>query len=173
MQFLAAGCARPDNRTLVPEPAMEAPFVTTCLRAGLASALIAVASTGHCDDRDALAYGTKAAVLPDIDSPMPIATPVYPERWCILTFIAENRPATVGSHARSALAYASHPSAAQGPWAADEPAYTDSSSLYHRLMSLRSVNLMTLWRGRDSALVVGINSDGLLGISLDEADAPE
>jgi hypothetical protein len=51
------------------------------------------------------------------------------------------------------------------------PAYLDRSSVFKRLMEIRSLRLMTLWQGRDTALVFGVDDSGYLGVSLDEAVA--
>lgn len=101
------------------------------------------------------------------------STSLFADRWCILTFIGNSR----NLDSISALGYRSpYPysvSAAGSAYAlySNKPEYSDESSLINRLLALRTMRLMTLWQGRETALVFGLNETGYLGIRLDEAVA--
>ena len=94
---------------------------------------------------------------------------VYPDRWCITTFIDRSRKIPV--HRTSGIRTAE-------TWAASTPvfpavsyaAYSGNSSLANRLLALRTLRIATLWRGRQQALVFGVNESGYLGVRLDEID---
>lgn len=140
------------------------------LSATLAVAFCAIAATGHCDERDAARASTTAS--PRAVDTLPLGTTTaYPDRWCIETFIAESRRIRPAGAARSRtlVPYAFSPSSADELLAGADPEFVDSSSLYNRLKALSKLRLMTLWRGRDSALVVALNESGILGLTLDEA----
>lgn len=114
------------------------------------------------DDRSEAERSSHRAVLET-------TTPAYEGRWCIATFLANkkdtprhsirtSRPSAHSSRLR-------HASVAQ-------PYYSDQSSLSSRLKGLRNFRLATLWRGRDSALVLTVIDDAYVGVRLDEADHP-
>lgn len=89
-------------------------------------------------------------------------------RWCIATFLANansDRPHPNLSSHRSPLRLSRRVDVAQ-------PNYSDQSSLLSRLKGLRNFRLATLWRGRDSALVLTVIDDAYVGVRLDEADHP-
>lgn len=104
-----------------------------------------------------------------------LASP-YAQRWCILTFITESRdlrrpddPDYDDPYYRVLNAgFASPP---YRSLAHDYPEHADQPSPIDRLMALRRLRLMTLWRGRDSALVLGLNESGYFGVRLDDTVA--
>ncbi len=109
-----------------------------------------------------------AAVLPEDvrdDHVISAEHSLFPERWCIHKFIAQSNPESDGAYDATSVPMA------DAPLLGDAPEYTDRSSLYSRVMELPKLPLMTLWRGRDSALVLGVGRSGLLGVSLDDDSA--
>ena len=95
----------------------------------------------------------------------------YPRAWCIKTYLdANSRNAVVTRLAPPSLDRSA--SAASSGIAADQQfattAYTDQSSLIERLRSLKARPFATLWRGRDTALVLRIQDGGYFGVSVDD-----
>ena len=93
----------------------------------------------------------------------------YPEAWCIRTYLSRSaRPIPVSRAAPPAPERLSRLTSGTG--LSDAPiasaSYTDRSSLLERLRAFRSTPLATLWRGRDTALVLRIQDGGYFGISL-------
>ena len=95
------------------------------------------------------------------------ATFYYPKAWCIRTYLSNSaRPIPVSrvaaperlSRLTSTLDHAEAPIAASS--------YSDRSSLLERLRAFRSTPLATLWRGRDTALVLRVQDGGYFGISV-------
>ena len=93
----------------------------------------------------------------------------YPRAWCIRTYLNRSaRPVPVSRLAPPAPErlprLTSDAGLSDAPIAA--AAYTDQSSLLERLRAFRSTPLATLWRGRETALVLRIQDGGYFGISL-------
>ena len=97
------------------------------------------------------------------------ATPAYEGRWCIETFLAKEK-AERSSEAHGSRVLSTYRPLRHGTVA--EPTYSDQSSLLSRLKGLRNFRLATLWRGKDSALVLTVIDDAYVGVRLDEADHP-
>lgn len=100
-------------------------------------------------------------------------TSLYPKRWCILTYVENSRQFRASTDPELSFYFPSWldqqalPTDPVGHTPFDE----DRTSLLSRLEALTSIRLMTLWRGRENALVIGLNRSGYLGISLDDAVA--
>ena len=95
----------------------------------------------------------------------------YPRAWCIKTYLDVNsRKAVVTRLAPPSLDRSS--GVPTTGFAADAPivttAYTDQSSLLERLRALKARPFATLWRGRDTALVLRIQDGGYFGVSIDD-----
>ncbi len=95
----------------------------------------------------------------------------YPEAWCIETFLkTSSRTATVSRRAPPTLdrpvSIAINPVVSEASIAAT--AYTDRSSLIERLKALKSRPVATLWRGRETALVLRVQDGGYFGVSIDD-----
>lgn len=90
------------------------------------------------------------------------------DRWCILTFIRQSQrrnhapvrlPAGAAYLAGSTSVYRMM----------NQPAYSGATSFFSRLNTARGIRLATLWKGRESSLVLGVDNDGYLGFRLDDA----
>ena len=97
------------------------------------------------------------------------ATFYYPKAWCIRTYLSNSaRPIPVSRVAPPAPERLSRLTStldhAEAPIAASS--YSDRSSLLERLRAFRSTPLATLWRGRDTALVLRVQDGGYFGISV-------
>lgn len=91
------------------------------------------------------------------------------DRWCILQFIENSRQERYVTGARSAQPHSTVYRATGYSLAAAPPAYTDASSLVSRLNALRDFRLATVWRGKQSELVFGVDDAGYLGLHLEDA----
>ena len=95
----------------------------------------------------------------------------YPRAWCIKTFLNTNSRATTVTRLAPPSLDRSRSLATNG-FAADAPivdtAYVDQSSLMERLRALKARPFATLWRGRDTALVLRIQDGGYFGVSVDD-----
>ena len=94
------------------------------------------------------------------------ATAVYPDRWCVKTFVRSNRGDLPDRQSSAFI-----PGDGSYLLPTNSPLYSNDSSLASRLIALRTMRLATLWRGRNQALVVGLSKSGYLGIRLDEVYA--
>jgi hypothetical protein len=92
----------------------------------------------------------------------------YSGRWCIVTFIEQSRlqsPATTLTIAGNEITYS--------PLRARRSVLDSGSPLPYRpsfidnILETRYLRLMTLWRGHENALLLGIDEHGLLGVTLD------
>ena len=123
-----------------------------------------MSGSAHCDDSAIVERNDQAELLTVGHS-----TPWFAGRWCISTFIDQSRkPGTVQAtrHRSPVYRFVSEPSYSLiGVY----PAYDSEPPLVTRLKDLRTLRMMTLWQGRDSALVFGLNESGYIGIRLDEA----
>ena len=123
-----------------------------------------MSGSAHCDDLKMSDGNTEAELLAVGHS-----TPRYAGRWCISTFIDRSRkPGAVQATRYRSPAYRFD----SEPWYSlvdTYPAYDSEPPLVSRLKALRTLRMMTLWQGRDSALVFGLNESGYIGIRLDEA----
>ena len=99
------------------------------------------------------------------------STSLYPKRWCILTYVENSRQFRTTADPALSFYYPSWLDQQALPTdpVGDTPFDDDRTSLLSRLEALTSMRLMTLWRGRENALVIGLNRSGYLGISLDDA----
>ncbi len=93
----------------------------------------------------------------------------YPRAWCIKTYLdANSRNAVVTRLAPPSLDRSA--GATSTGFAAGEPivttTYSDQSSLLERLRALKARPFATLWRGRDTALVLRIQDGGYFGVSI-------
>ncbi len=134
------------------------------LPAILLGALCVVSGSAHGDDSAAVEGNSHADLLTVRHS-----TPWFAGRWCISTFIDRSRkPGLVQAapYRSPAYRFVSEPSFSL---AGAYPAYDTEPPLVTRLKALRTLRMMTLWQGRDSALVFGLNESGYIGIRLDEA----
>lgn len=131
-------------------------------RAAIACLVASVAMSGIARGGDVAAPAPAAAGASE--AAMPASG--CPGRWCIKSFIAREATAS-----RSALLRRAPPGAlAYGHRLDDAVAddYRDAASLLQRLEALGTLRFATLWRGRDRALVVGIQDGGYVGVSLDD-----
>lgn len=130
--------------------------------------LLFFAGSGSADGTD---DGEAAAA----DTVMKIdhSTSIYPKRWCILTFIANSR----SFRAQPASIHQSGPidpfplSGRVGMAGAADNSHLARDSFLGQVIEQRSLRFMTLWQDRSTALFLGINERGILGISLGEAVA--
>lgn len=87
------------------------------------------------------------------------------DRWSIRAFLRRSESRT--NPRRQAHA----PPARSDRWYRSAYAqYTDTSSPLSRLKALRNWRLATLWRGRESSLVLGLVDDAYFGVRLDADD---
>ena len=134
------------------------------LPAILIGALCVTSGSARCDDLT-IADGNAQAELLTVSH----STPWFAGRWCISTFIDQSRKpgAAQATRYRSPVyRFVSEPAYSL---AGAHPAYDTEPPLVSRLKALRTLRMMTLWQGRESALVFGLNESGYIGIRLDEA----
>lgn len=99
-------------------------------------------------------------------------TSIYSGHWCIQTFLSNNVNNIVSRDLNAARAGAiPMPRSAGGPFYYSDSALPYRSSLLEELKQTRFLQLMTLWRGHEKSLVLGINSKGMLGVNLDNVVA--
>jgi hypothetical protein len=96
------------------------------------------------------------------------STSRYSGRWCIVTFIEQSRlqsPGTTLTFTASEYTYSSllarRSVLGSGSPLPYRPSFIDN------LVETRYLRLMTLWRGHENALLLGIDEHGLLGVTLD------
>lgn len=130
----------------------------------LITTLCIVSGTAQGDDLSFTDSRTQSELLTINHS-----TPLFAGRWCILTFIDDSRNFdAVSTHGYRSAAFRSVVRSSYS-LPGGRPTYADESSLVSRLKALRTLRMMTLWQGRDSALVFGLDESGYIGIRLDEA----
>ena len=147
---------------------MRKHFAIACLGALLGCSQMAAADSA--DSRSAQMPSREMPSTHRVDA----TDSLYPKAWCIETFLTKlQRPAGVRRPAPTAIDRSVHRTS--NTLTFDEPtadlaatAYTDRSSLSERLKSLKSRPLATLWRGRETALVLRMQNGGYFGVSIDD-----
>lgn len=93
----------------------------------------------------------------------------YPDEWCIRSYVSRAAIRSVATRPRGTPPPAELYRPASAPVEDPVPgANVDRASLLQRLKELKSLRFATLWRGRDRAVVLGIQDGGYLGFSLDD-----
>lgn len=128
-----------------------------------ATLLLVMSLASHADqaDRLPLAAETEHHRLDHTEAP-------GADRWCILAFIENSRKERYLEGPRPSQPPSSIYRAPSYSLSATPPAYTDATSLMSRLNALRDFRLATLWRGRQSELVFGVDDAGYLGVHLED-----
>lgn len=84
-------------------------------------------------------------------------------RWSIPAFVRDSaRHSAVGAPLRYV------PAAHTTRWySSSSPTYTDTSAPMNRIKALKKLRVATLWRGRNSSLVLGLVDQRYFGVRLD------
>ena len=91
------------------------------------------------------------------------------DRWCILAFIENSRQERYLDGPRSSQLPSAIYRAPAYSLSAAPLAYSDATSPMSRLNALRDFRLATLWRGKQSELVFGVDDAGYLGVHLEDS----